>query len=89
MSKKNTYKKILKSIKNFLYGMSGFNTANFALVTKGNLEYLFILLIMGNILGVPILFSYYSIRLLPFIVPKISMWKKYMLHKKDLIDLII
>ena len=37
-------------------------------------------------LGVPILPPYYSLRLLPYVVPQISTWKRRMLREKDLTD---
>jgi hypothetical protein len=37
---------------------------------------------------VPILPPYYSLRLLPFIVPEINNWKRRMLREKDLMDAI-
>ena len=46
----------------------------------------FILITMGDMLGVPILPPYYSLRLLPYVVPQISTWKRRMLREKDLTD---
>ena len=37
-------------------------------------------------IGVPILPPYYSLRLLPYVVPQISTWKRRMLREKDLTD---
>ena len=50
------------------------------------MEHLFILITMGDMLGVPILPPYYSLRLLPYVVPQISTWKRRMLREKDLTD---
>jgi hypothetical protein len=35
---------------------------------------------------VPILPPYYSLRLLPFVVPLIGNWKRRMMRERDLID---
>ena len=54
--------------------------------SRGSLEHLFVLISFGDLLGVPILPPYYSLRLLPFIVPLIGNWKRRMLRERDLID---
>ncbi len=59
-----------------------------ALRTRGSMEHLFILITMGDMVGVPILPPYYSLRLLPYVVPQISTWKRRMLREKDVTDAI-
>lgn len=76
----------LDSVKSVLYGMAGHDMARYALKTRGSMEHLFILITMGDLLGVPILPPYYSLRLLPYVVPQISTWKRRMLREKDLTD---
>jgi hypothetical protein len=41
---------------------------------------------MGDMLGIPILPPYYSLRLLPYVVPQIATWKRRMLREKDVSD---
>lgn len=55
---------------------------------RGALEHLFVLISFGDLLGLPILPPYYSMRLLPFVVPLISNWKRRMLRERDLLDAI-
>jgi hypothetical protein len=74
------------SAKKMLYGMAGHDMARYALKTRGSMEHLFILITMGDLLGVPILPPYYSLRLLPYVVPQISTWKRRMLRERDLTD---
>jgi hypothetical protein len=74
------------STKKMLYGMAGHDMARYALKTRGSMEHLFILITMGDLLGVPILPPYYSLRLLPYVVPQISTWKRRMLRERDLTD---
>jgi hypothetical protein len=52
------------------------------------MEHLFILITMGDMLGVPILPPYYSLRLLPYVTPQIGTWKRRMLREKDVTDAI-
>jgi len=84
--KEGTLKRFGKAAKGFLYGMAGHDMTRFALKTRGSMEHLFILITMGDLLGVPILPPYYSLRLLPYVVPQISTWKRRMLREKDLTD---
>ena len=77
---------ILKTTKELIYGMAAHDTTRYALKTRASMEHLFILITMGDLLGVPILPPYYSLRLLPYVVPQISTWKRRMLREKDLTD---
>jgi hypothetical protein len=89
MAKKDKEEKkgsIWSSLKSVLYGMAGHDMARYALKTRGSMEHLFILITMGDLLGIPILPPYYSLRLLPYVVPQISTWKRRMLREKDLTD---
>jgi hypothetical protein len=76
----------VQAARQFIYGMAAHDTARFALKTRASMEHLFILITMGDMLGVPILPPYYSMRLLPYVVPQISTWKRRMLREKDLTD---
>ena len=52
-----------------IYGMSAHDMSRAALRTRATMEHLFILITMGDMLGIPILPPYYSLRLLPYVVP--------------------
>jgi hypothetical protein len=83
---KSFLKKLGRSVIETIYGMAGHDMTRFALKTRGSMEHLFILITMGDLLGVPILPPYYSLRLLPYVVPQISTWKRRMLRERDLTD---
>jgi hypothetical protein len=76
----------LQGLKEFVYGLAAHDSARYALKTRAGMEHLFILMTMGDMLGVPILPPYYSLRLLPYVVPQIATWKRRMLREKDLTD---
>jgi len=76
----------LQAIRETIYGMAAHDMSRAALRTRSSMEHLFILITMGDMLGVPILPPYYSLRLLPYVVPQISTWKRRMLKEKDLTD---
>ena len=75
---------ILQAVKEFVYGVAAHDSARFAVKTRASMEHLFILITMGDMLGVPILPPYYSLRLLPYVVPQIATWKRRMLREKIL-----
>jgi hypothetical protein len=77
---------LFQGVREFIYGMAAHDTTRLALKTRASMEHLFILITMGDLLGVPILPPYYSLRLLPYVVPQISTWKRRMLREKDLTD---
>ncbi len=86
MSEESGLKKAFDGFKGVLYGMAGHDMSRYALKTRGSMEHLFILITMGDMLGIPILPPYYSLRLLPYVVPQISTWKRRMLRERDLTD---
>jgi hypothetical protein len=76
----------LGKVKKVTYGMAAHDMTRYALRTRASMEHLFILVTMGDMLGVPILPPYYSMRLLPYVVPQVATWKRRMLREKDVTD---
>ncbi len=81
-----TKKSFFQNVKEILFGMSTHDMSRYALRTRASMEHLFILITMGDMIGVPILPPYYSLRLLPYVVPQISTWKRRLLREKDVSD---
>jgi hypothetical protein len=79
-------KSFLTNLKEILYGMGRHDMTRYAIRTRASMEHLFILITMGDLLGIPILPPYYSLRLLPYVVPQIATWKRRMLREKDISD---
>jgi hypothetical protein len=79
-------KGIFQNLKEVVYGMAAHDMSRAALRTRASMEHLFILITMGDMIGVPILPPYYSLRLLPYVVPQISTWKRRLLREKDVSD---
>jgi len=75
-----------RSLRQIFYGMAIHDQVRALQRSRGSLEHLFVLISFGDLLGVPILPPYYSLRLLPFIVPLIGNWKLRMLRERDLLD---
>jgi hypothetical protein len=79
-------KGLLGRMREVTYGMAAHDMTRSAMRSRASMEHLFILITMGDLVGVPILPPYYSLRLLPYVVPQISTWKRRMLREKDLTD---
>ena len=57
-----------KAIREFLYGMFGYEHAQQALEIRASMESLFMVVTFGDMLGVPVMPPYYSLRLLPYVI---------------------
>lgn len=75
-------------LKGVIYGMTYYEMEKQLRKERADLEHLFLLISFGDLIGVPILPPYYSMRLLPFIVPMLSGWQRRLLREKDLTDLV-
>jgi hypothetical protein len=71
-----------------IYGATIFDWVRDMQRERGQLERLFALITFGDlIVGVPILPPYYTLRLLPYVVPTLTTWKRSLLRERDLTDL--
>ncbi|MBL7065322.1 MAG: hypothetical protein ISS49_14100 [Anaerolineae bacterium] len=70
-----------------LYGMTVYDWMRSVRRERGEIERLFVLITFGDIVGLPILPPYYTLRLLPYIVPTINRWKRSLLRERDWTDL--
>ncbi|HEY3118918.1 MAG TPA: hypothetical protein VGK54_19420 [Chloroflexota bacterium] len=64
------------------YGMMGFEFEREAAHIRSDLENLFIFMLMGDYLGVPIIPPYYNLRLLPYLVGTIPYWQRRILRER-------
>jgi hypothetical protein len=55
---------------------------------RGHLDNLFMLVIFGDMIGLPLLPPYYSLRLLPHIIPSLKTWRRRVLREKDVTDFV-
>ena len=84
----NRIRQAVRAVREFLYGVTTFEWVRDMQRKRGEIERLFVLITFGDIVGVPILPPYYTLRLLPYIVPTINRWKRSLLRERDLTDLI-
>jgi hypothetical protein len=74
----------MRALHEFLYGMFTHEIVQEVREMRGSLDRLFILGLFGDMLGVPILPPYYSLRLLPYVVPQVDTWKRSVLREREL-----
>ena len=72
-----------EAVSRFMYGMTGYEFARHAVEMRHQMEAVFIVVTMGDLIGVPVLPPVYSLRLLPYVVPEIATWKRHMARRKD------
>jgi hypothetical protein len=70
-----------------LYGATTYDWARGMWRERGEVERLFVLVTFGDLVGLPILPPYYTLRLLPYVVPVLSRWKRSLLRERDWTDL--
>jgi hypothetical protein len=71
----------------FAYGMTGYEFARHAIETRAAMENLFMVVVVGDMVGVPVIPPYYSLRLLPFVTPEITAWKRRVLREREFGDM--
>ena len=77
---------VRRTLGQILYGMALHDSVRTFARQRSALEHIFVLTSFGDLLGLPILPPYYSLRLLPFVVPLVHNWRRRMLRERDLMD---
>jgi hypothetical protein len=67
----------------FLYGMMNYEFERHTIEMRANLDTLFMALTFGDMLGLPIIPPYYTLRVLPFIVPNVETWKRRVMRERE------
>lgn len=73
----------MQALRNFIYGMTGYEFARHALEARRELESIFMIVTLGDLIGVPVMPPVYSLRLLPYVAPEIELWKRQMARRKE------
>ncbi len=77
-----------QTVGEIFYGMTVFDWVRSMRRERGEVERLFVLITFGDIVGLPILPPYYTMRLLPYVVPVLNRWKRSLLRERDWTDLV-
>lgn len=73
-------------LRDVAFGMVAYDFVRHADEERDRLNTVFLVLIMGDSLGLPILPPYHALRLLPFVVPEVEAWKRRVLRERDLTE---
>ncbi len=75
-------------IREIIYGLLFHEVVLVTKKERGHLDNLFMLIMFGDLIGLPTLPPYYSLRLLPHIVRSVETWKRRILRERDLTDFV-
>lgn len=82
----SSLRRAMAGLREFAYGVTGHEFARHAMATRASLETLFMVTCLGDMIGLPVMPPYYSLRLLPFVVPEIASWKRRVLRERHFSD---
>jgi hypothetical protein len=88
MEQPSRVRNLVRALGQILYGMTVYDWVRDLNKERGQLERLFVLVVFGELLGIPILPPYYTLRLLPYVVPTLEAWRRSVLRERDLTDLL-
>lgn len=86
---RSRFRRLARAVRDFLYGATVYEMVRDLNKERGQIEHLFVLVVFGDFLGVPVLPPYYTLRLLPHVIPAIAGWKLSMLRERDITDLFV
>lgn len=76
-------RRLWRLVREIWYGMTGYEFAHHAMHLRAELEDLLLLMVVGDIIGVPVLPPYYARRLLPYLLPRLEAYKRRALRERD------
>lgn len=83
----NFIKNWLQIIREVLYGMTIYDWVHELNKIRNERSRLFTMIVFGDLIGIPILPPYYTLRLIPYVVGDIEGWRRSILRERDLTDL--
>jgi hypothetical protein len=75
--------RFLAALREFFFGMTGYEFTRHAIEMRASLETLFMVITLGDIIGIPVIPPYYALRLLPYVTPQITTWKRRVLRERE------
>ena len=71
-----------RTLREVFYGATGYEFERQAARLRGDQENLFLFMIVGETIGVPILPPYYALRLVPYVIEVLPHWKRRILRER-------
>ena len=76
----------LNTVKEFLFGFATHDHLIFTRRTQASMSDLMTVALFGDMVGVPMMRSYYALRLLPYLLPRLTGWKRRILKERDFVE---
>jgi len=73
----------LHALREIMYGATGYEFEQHAAHARADLENLFTFMVMGDLIGVPVLPPYYALRLVPYLVGTVPAWRRRVLRERQ------
>ena len=73
----------LRTLRESMYGATGYEFEQHAAHARADLENLFTFMVMGDLIGVPVLPPYYALRLVPYLVGTVPAWRRRVLRERQ------
>ncbi len=74
------------AMRDFIYGMTGFEFVMQARELRGSLESVFMAITLGDLMGIPVIPPIFALRILPYVVPNIEAWKRRFAREREISD---
>ncbi|HWP45709.1 MAG TPA: hypothetical protein VNM22_00985 [Candidatus Limnocylindrales bacterium] len=81
-------KKWWKNFKDFFWGLFIFDLYRITLEEKVKYEEVMNIVLLGELLGIPLMNSTVTLRLLPYLFPKLKKWKQNQLRERDVTEFV-
>jgi hypothetical protein len=69
-------------LRDVFYGATGYEFERQAARLRGELEDLFLFMLVGDTIGVPILPPYYALRVVPYVLEALPGWRRRVLRER-------
>jgi hypothetical protein len=73
----------LRALREFFYGMFAFEHVEQARDIRASLETLFLAVLFGDMVGLPVLPPYYALRILPYTLSALPGWRRRVLRERQ------
>jgi hypothetical protein len=77
---------VARTLREVFYGATGYEFERQAARLRGDLDNLFLFMLVGDTIGVPILPPYYALRLVPYVLEDLPMWQRRVLRERHPLD---
>jgi len=79
-------KALWKAVKDFVWGLAGFDMYRETLKEKRKYEDVLNIVLLGEFLGLPLMNSTITLKLLPHLFPELKHWRQRQLTEQDITD---